>query len=186
MRSSIRLALPIVATMATFALAGCADDDGHGTFGAIGGGGGEAIDPGDYVPDDSDLPSMPSDEGDTGSDAGTTDGGSTDGGTTDGGLGGGMSDGSFDGDWYVDPTHQDESHNLYILGTSAAFFEDLGAEGDLCDSGTLNGPNLTLGGCSVYGEQEWTDMTATLSLNGDGTLQVVWASGLTETYVNVG
>ncbi|RKN39215.1 hypothetical protein [Streptomyces hoynatensis] len=184
MRSSIRLALPIVATVATFALAGCADDDGHGTFGAIGGGGGEAIDPGDYVPDDSDLPSMPSDEGDTGSDAGTTDGGTTDGGSTDGGLGGGMSDGSFDGDWYVDISNQAESHNLTITGTTVMFFEDQGVEGDYCPSGTFSNGQIQLSGCVQLGSEQWTDTTATATLNSDGTMTVVWASGLQETYTN--
>lgn len=191
MHNSIRLALPVVATVTALALAGCADDDGHGTFGAIGGGGDSApMDPGDLSDDALDDIEPPS-AIDGGTDAGSTDGGlgdigGTDGGLTDGGLTaggtGGDASGSYIGDWYVDPNDPNGSHNIDITPYNVYFTEDMGSEGDMCFSGTLSGNTLQLGGCVVYGSQEWTDMTATLTLNPDGTLQVVWASGLTETY----
>mgnify|MGYP001335054067 CR=1 FL=1 len=203
MRSSIRLALPVVAAAATFTLAGCADDDGHGTFGAIGGGGdGAPLDAGD-LPDDvlddlEDLDGLEEqDATDGGADAGSTDGGSGDiggsddlgdlgdlGGSLSGGAGGGASDAGFDGDWYVDPNDQDNSHNLFILGETVTFIEDMSSEGDYCPSGTFSDGQIDLGDCLQLGSRAWSDTQGTATLNPDGTMTVVWASGLEETYVN--
>ncbi|WP_129841758.1 hypothetical protein [Streptomyces sp. RFCAC02] len=179
MHRTIRFALPVAAAASALLLSGCANEDAP--FGIEAG---DAFDT--DIPDDTEIPDMPEfDEDDLGGDTGDlgSDTGGDTGGTGD--LGGDTTATSFDGDWYVDLTDTDNSHNLYIGGTTVMFIEDMGSEGDYCNQGTIDSAgNITLGGCTVYGSVEWTDMSATATLNGDGTMSVTWASGLQETYQN--
>ncbi|WP_129837761.1 hypothetical protein [Streptomyces sp. RFCAC02] len=157
MHRSARLPLPVAAAASTLLLiTGCANEDAP--FG---------IEAGDIyeAPDDSDVEDLPEfDEDDLGGDTGGDLGGETDG-------------SSAEGDWYLDPADL-MSTNLYIMGNSVLFF----AENNDCQ-GTFADNTVTLTSCTegINGEQ-WTEMTATVTPNGDGTLDVTWDSGRQETY----
>ena len=175
MRSAIRLALPILAATTALMVTGCNDDDGEGSFGTVGGSGQ--------------------------ADGGSSDGGSSDGGSTGGEesappsddtSGGGSSGGGdaggtaltaeqLEGDWYTgtDPL----ASNLEIRDGEVLFLEDLDQEGDVCE-GRVTDAGLELDHCRQYGEESWTDMSATWTLESENVLNVTWSSGQTQTYRN--
>ncbi len=69
----------------------------------------------------------------------------------------------------------DSSSILQVSAQGAIFYENLGDEGDMCD-GSVNQRELTLDGCSVFGEEEWTAMSATLEVEGER-MVVTWDDG---------
>ncbi|WP_165953721.1 hypothetical protein [Streptomyces sp. 8K308] len=163
MRKSIRLALPAVAAALALSLTACGEDE-------------------------------ESNSNDAGNDNGaseTTGGGEGEeaaddqaGGEAGGAGGSAPTAEQITGSWYVDLNNTSTSHNLDIFDGTVSFFEDMGGEGDTCD-GTYADGTITLTECTVYGDEEWTDMSATVTWPGDGTIAVTWASGLTETYSNM-
>ncbi|MFD5319168.1 hypothetical protein [Streptomyces sp. NPDC127098] len=163
MRKSIRLALPAVAATLALALTACGEDEESNSNGGSDNGASETTGGG---------------EGEEAADdaAGDNDGN---------GQGPAPTAEQIMGSWYVDLNATETSHNLDIFdGSSVTFFEDAGAEGDMCD-GTYADGTITLTDCTVLGSEEWTDMSATVAWPGDGTISVTWASGLTETYSNM-
>ncbi|MFR9722571.1 hypothetical protein ACL02R_04240 [Streptomyces sp. MS19] len=169
MHRSIRLALPAVAAASALVLTGCGDDS-EPPFGV----GAEDI----QMPDDSDLPDVP--DPDVPDEEDVPDLPDFD----EGDLGNGDAEGGYDGSWYVDPNDTGGSHNLDFVGSGVTFYEDLGAEGDVCH-GTLTADTFTFTECSEFGTETWADMSATTVLNDDGTMTVVWESGLEETYTKL-
>ncbi|MFI7277561.1 hypothetical protein [Streptomyces sp. NPDC049879] len=174
MHRSIRLALPAVAAASALVLTGCGDDS-EPPFGV----GAEDI----QIPDDSDLPDVPDPEVPGGEEEqpDVPDLGDED--MPD--LGDIPGSSPFDGEWYVDPADTDASPNFDIYFGQVSF-TDMGAyEGDLCYGTITEDGAITLDECSMYGNDEWTDMSATAEVNDDGTMNVTWSSGATETYQNV-
>ncbi|WP_129839579.1 hypothetical protein [Streptomyces sp. RFCAC02] len=154
MRTSRRLVVPAVAAATALLLPGCGGDDGDG--GAFG----------------------------TGSGAGGTGGEDE---AQEGGAGGGSipSVAAVTGDWYVNPDDTMESHNLWLNGTDARFYENAGTDRDYCDAGTIDEHgHIELTTCHTWGDELWPAPSADVTLNADGSLTVVWASGVTEVYWN--
>jgi hypothetical protein len=84
------------------------------------------------------------------------------------------------GSWYTGPEVEDAY--LSISEDQVTFFEDLGAEGDICH-GTVTEGSLAFDDCSVWGEVEWTSMSATLAFD-ESTLVVTWEDDTVQEYVN--
>ncbi|MGP4115389.1 hypothetical protein ACTWP5_31385 [Streptomyces sp. 4N509B] len=84
------------------------------------------------------------------------------------------------GYWYTGPSDADAILDFY--DRDVTFIEDMLAEGDICYGSVTDG-SLTLEECSLYGDVEWTAMTATLEFEGD-TLVVTWDDGTVHEYYN--
>ncbi|UCM87737.1 hypothetical protein [Streptomyces marincola] len=182
MHRSIRLALPAAAAATALAISGCSGE-GPSPFEApdleesL-----EQLDDGATGGED-DAP-----EGGTGGDTGETEPpadeppGDTSGGAggDTGGLGGSADD--IEGDWFTGTTRDDANLEVLNGDGTVKFYEDFGMEGDVCD-GTIGNGTITLEECTVYGSQEWTDMTATYTVDGP-TMEVTWSSGTTQTFRN--
>ncbi|WP_326598525.1 hypothetical protein [Streptomyces sp. NBC_01803] len=173
MRRSIRLALPAVAA-ATLLLSGCGDDDSDGgsPLSPGGDGGQEQEQGGDTGGEETSSGSDGEQTGDTGGDSGGDSGGQ---------AGAAPSAEDLEGMWLEGYEEADSS--LMFSSGSVTYIEDSGAEGDVC-YGELSGGGFTVE-CSQMGTSTWPDTEATLTLDG-GTLNVVWASGTTESYESIG
>ncbi|WP_052848192.1 hypothetical protein [Streptomyces avicenniae] len=88
------------------------------------------------------------------------------------------------GDWYADPDAQESSTNIAFYGAEAALYFDMSVEGDGCLSGSYTDGTLAFTQCFNAAGESADDRSAELTLNEDGTLDVAWASGTTETYTN--
>ncbi|MEO3752770.1 hypothetical protein [Streptomyces sp. B6B3] len=85
----------------------------------------------------------------------------------------------LEGHWYTGPELEDAT--LDFTNGEVFFAEDWVAEGDLC-YGTVTEGSMELTECTVYGEVEWTSMTATLEIEGDA-LIVTWDDGTEQEYL---
>ncbi|MGP3970151.1 hypothetical protein [Streptomyces sp. 6N223] len=84
------------------------------------------------------------------------------------------------GNWSTGPDLEDAF--LSFAQDEVTFFEDWGAEGDIC-YGTATEGALALDDCSLWGEEEWTATSATLAFDGP-TLVVTWEDGTVQEYYN--
>ncbi len=199
MRRSIRLALPIVAAATAMALTGCnSDDEGSPFDGMNSGGGGQEEteggasegETGGDAPEDTTGGETGGETGGgapgdiTGGATGGETGGETGstGGDTGGTGGGGDTAGEIEGDWYTGTTINDANLEILSGAGTLTYYEDFGEEGDVCE-GTIADGSITLETCRLYGNEEWTDMAATYTVDGT-TMQVTWSSGTTQTYYN--
>jgi hypothetical protein len=176
MRKAIRLALPIVAAASALVLTGCGDDDapfgveGGGALGGVGGGG---------TPSEEDLQDLedmelpppedvepPADGGDTGGDTG---------GVTGGGGGTVPTVDQMQGIWYSGESSASETSTLQVSGSSVAWEEANGMEGDIC-SGTATDGAIAFDSCSQYGDSAWSSMAAAVSMDGS-TLTMTFDDG---------
>jgi hypothetical protein len=160
MRKAIRFALPVVAAASALVLTGCGDDDapfgveGGGALGGVGGGG---------TPSEEDLEELeemelppPAEGGDTGGDTG---------GVTGGGGGTVPTVDQMQGMWYSGETGASETSTLQVSGSSVAWEEANGMEGDICTGSATDGA-IAFDSCSQYGDSAWSSMAAAVSMDG--------------------
>ncbi len=84
------------------------------------------------------------------------------------------------GDWYTGPDPEDAT--LSFEADEVMFVEDWVAEGDICYGATIeDGASLELPYCTMYGDEEWANRTATLEFQGS-TLIVTWEDGTEQEY----
>ncbi|MFR9727377.1 hypothetical protein ACL02R_29050 [Streptomyces sp. MS19] len=162
MRSSIRLALPALLAATALTLTACGGDDDADSGNDNASGSQESN--GGATEEESEAPAEETPAEEPAAEEGTV-----------------PEIDDLRGDWYVDPDDQENSHNLAVYGDEEIIFiEDMTAEGDLCSAGTYADGVLTVTDCMMGGD----DRSAELSLADDGTLNVTWDNGESESYTN--
>ncbi|MEV1011983.1 hypothetical protein [Streptomyces sp. NPDC049881] len=164
MRSSIRLALPALVAATALTLTACGDDDADsGNNNA-----GDSQESNGATEEESEAPAEETPAEETASEEPAAEEGTV------------PEIDDLRGDWYVDTQDQDNSHNLTFYGAEEIIFiEDMTAEGDMCSAGTYADGALSVTDC-MLGD----DRSAELRLADDGTLNVTWDSGESESYTN--
>ncbi|MGP4109533.1 hypothetical protein ACTWP5_01275 [Streptomyces sp. 4N509B] len=119
--------------------------------------------------------------GDSGGDGAPDDSGGTDSGGATGGGGSATVDG-LEGYWFTGDGTASTDSTLTFTSGDVMFIENTELEGDIC-YGTATDGALTFDSCSMYGDVEWSAMSATLEVSGS-TLVVSWDDGTVQEYTN--